>query len=158
MIKTTLQIKGGLGLVLTEMAGSSDGRGLVLVSEVCGNAAKAVPKIEVGDVISGLFTGDFRERTTELNYDLLVEAIGRAKDASIDGTLTLELDRLVKRAPVIVEVEDGDTGEVQTIQALAGDNLRRLLLGHQIKLYDYKTKRFDMVCVIKSYRLCPHFL
>ena len=144
VIKTCVQTKGGLGLVLTEMAGSNDGRGLVLVSDVSGNAAMANPKIQVGDIITGVITGDFRERTTELNYDRLVEVIGRAKDASSDGTLMLELDRLVERAVVTVEVEDTSTGETQTIHARAGENLRRLLLRKGIKLYDHQTKRFDM--------------
>jgi ferredoxin len=145
VVKINIETEDGLGLVLTEMAGNADGRGLVLVSEVSGNAAKASPSIEVGDVITGVIAGDdFRERTTGLNYDRTVEAIGRAKEESTDGTLMLELNRLVKRAEILVDVENGDTGEVQTIQALAGENLRRLILRKGIKMYDYKTKRFDM--------------
>ena len=137
-----------LGLVLTEMAGNKDGRGLVLVSEVTGNAEKAQPsRIIVGDVITGVRTSDgsVRERTTGLNYDRTVEAIGDVKDAAlqVDGTLHLELNRLVKRATIQVQVIQPDE-KVTTIQALAGENLRRLLLRKDIRLYNRKTKRFDM--------------
>jgi ferredoxin len=144
VVKTKVKIDGGLGLILTEMAGNSDGRGLVLVSDVSGNAAQANPPILIGDVITGLIaSGTFRERTTELNYDLTVEAINRAKDSSTDGTLTLEIDRLVERNKIQVALVD-PSGSVQTIDGLAGENLRRLLLRRGAKLYDSITKRFDM--------------
>jgi hypothetical protein len=55
---------------------------------------------------------------------------------------------LVERAPVTVEVvepkkKDGGNN-VRSIDALAGENLRRLLQRKYIKVYDSKTKRFDM--------------
>mmetsp|Transcript_16629 Transcript_16629/g.31623 ORF Transcript_16629/g.31623 Transcript_16629/m.31623 type:complete len:345 (-) Transcript_16629:122-1156(-) len=137
-----------LGLVLTEMAGNKDGRGLVLVSEVTGNAknARSSP-ILVGDVITGVRTSDgsLRERTTGLNYDRTVEAVGDVKEAALkgDGTLHLELNRLVKRATIQVQVVQPGKN-VTTIEALAGENLRRLLLRKDIRLYNRKTKRFDM--------------
>lgn len=133
---------GGLGLVLTEMAGNADGRGLVLVSQV---NVESEPAVQVGDVITGVTAGDtFRERTTGLNYDLTVNAIARAKQEATDGILHLELDRLVERAKVQVEVVDLLGTVHQTIDALAGENLRRLLLRRGIKLYDGRSKRFDM--------------
>lgn len=145
VVKTKVSVDGGLGLVLTEMAGNVDGRGLVLISEVTGNAARASPPIEVGDIITGVIapSTNFRERTTGLNYDRTIEAIGRAKEAATDGIVMLELNRLIKRAEIIVEVQDNE-GNTQTISALAGENLRRLILRKGIKLYDSKTKRFDM--------------
>jgi len=138
--------KNGIGLVLQELAGDADGRGLVLVREVNGNAAQASPAIHVGDVITGVWVGDtFRDRTTGLNYDLTMEILGKAKEAAAkaDGVLTLQLNRVIERARIQVEVDDG-TGEIQIIEALAGENLRRLLLRKGIKLYDRQTKRFDM--------------
>lgn len=145
VIKTKVSTEGGLGLVLTEMAGSVDGRGLVLISEVTGNAAKAFPVIEVGDVLTGVIapSTNFRERTTGLNYDLTIEAIGRAKEAASDGVLLLEINRLVKRAEIVVELQDSD-GNIREVSTLAGENLRRLLLRKGIKLYDTDTRRFDM--------------
>ena len=135
----------GLGLVLTEMASSSDGRGLVLISDVMGNAAIANPTIKVGDAITGIRAGPtFRERVTGSNYDVMVDAIGQAKSIAMntDGHLFLELNRVVKRAKIVVQVDDGQS--TTTVEALAGENLRRLLMRKGIKLYDRATKRFDM--------------
>jgi ferredoxin len=145
VVKTKVSTDGGLGLVLTEMAGNVDGRGLVLISEVSGNAAKASPPIQVGDVLIGVIapSTNFRERTTGLNYDRTIEAIGRAKEAATDGILMLEINRLVKRAEIVVEVQDSE-GNIREISTLAGENLRRLLLRKGIKLYDTNTRRFDM--------------
>lgn len=159
VVRTELSVDGGMGLVLTEMAGSPDGRGLVLVSEVSGNALDASPHpILVGDCITGVMTsdGDNRdggrhrmfERTVGLNYDGTVEAIGAVKEAVAAAgggdKIVLELNRLVERARVSVEIDDEEGNRIQTIEALAGENLRRLLLRKGIKLYDQDTKRFDM--------------
>ena len=146
----------GLGLVLKEMAGNADGRGLVLIREVSGNALQATSPIRTGDIIIGVRTqnGGFKARTTGLNYDGTVEAIGMAKEeaaalAAATGdaktmVLCFELNRLVKRAKATVDVQDEKGDFVGTIDALAGENLRRLLLRKGIKLYDERTKRFDM--------------
>lgn len=140
---------GALGLVLTEMAGNADGRGLVLVSDVTGPAKMADPAaIQVGDVITGVRTTDgrVRERTTGLNYERTMEAMGVVKEAALtggDGKVYLEIDRLVARSPLSVEVVQAD-GSVLTIDALAGENLRRLLLRKSVKIYNRDTKRFDM--------------
>jgi ferredoxin len=105
--------------------------------------------IHVGDVIIGVFDDKgFKESTTALDYDETVDIINRAKTHSLDhgghGKLTLELNRLVKRATVQVEIEDAKTGQVtQTIQGLAGDNLRLLLLHNHVAMYDDKTHRLD---------------
>lgn len=153
VVKTNITVDSqkGLGLVFQEMASAPDGRGLVLVREVAENAAAAVPSaIQVGDVITGVWTGHgkekLKERTTGLNYDCTVECLDRAKNVALlhgDGVLTLQLNRLIRRAPIRVEVDDG-SGQIQVIDALAGENLRRLLLRKGIKLYDHHTKRFDM--------------
>ena len=142
VVKTSVEIDPTLGLELTELASGSDHQGLVLISAVHGNAAAADPKIEIGDTITGVFAGgSYKERTTALDYDLTVDAISEAKKASKDGKITLQLNRLVKRARVVVEVDDGKN--VHTLEALAGENLRSLLMRKHIKLYDPKTKRFD---------------
>ncbi|CAB9504234.1 2Fe-2S iron-sulfur cluster binding domain [Seminavis robusta] len=137
----------GLGLVLTEMASAPDGRGLVLISQVTGNAAKANPPIQVGDAISGIRAGgQFRERVTGANYDVTVQEIGKAKEIAMnsDQRIFLELNRLVERARITVQVDREGKSEAVEIDALAGENLRRLLMRKGIKLYDRKTKRFDM--------------
>jgi ferredoxin len=159
VVKTNIDISkgnGGIGLVLQEIAGDADGRGLVLIREITpgGNAAEAEPMIEVGDVITGVWVSRsgsnheylYRERSTGLNYDLTVEILGQAKSVALEknkGILTLKLNRLIRRAPIRVEVDDG-SGSIKVIDALAGENLRRLLLRQGVQLYDRKTKRFDM--------------
>ena len=91
-------------------------------------------------------SSDTRERLTGLNYDLTVEAIGRIKSTAIqmgEKYISIEANRLVERAPIVVEVEHGD-GTVMTIDALAGENLRRLLQRRGVNIYNKDTKRFDM--------------
>ena len=162
VVRTTISFDdsqdSSLGLVLTEMAhGDVDDRGLVMITDVSGNAVKAEPgPIHVGDLIAGVIVktssnhhkdSTFRERTIGLNYDSTVEVIADAKNQAVDGKLTLEINRLVKRADITVQVlQEGEDGQVQqtTIEALAGENLRRLLLRKGISLYDGHTKRFDM--------------
>jgi ferredoxin len=153
VVKTDIVVdqRKGIGLVLMEVAGDEDGRGLVLVREITGAAAQAAPQqIQVGDVVTGAWAGEgkqrVQERTTGLNYDLTVECLIRVKAAAVatpKSVLTLQLNRLVERAPIRVEVDDG-SGEIQIVDALAGENLRRLLLRRGIPLYDRQTKRFDM--------------
>lgn len=148
VVRTTIvpDANQGLGLVLTEVAGSAaDGRGLVLVSQVGGAASRAIPPIGVGDALTGVSCGSVRARTTGLNYDGTVEAIGEAKAnlGSDAPGITLELNRLVRRAEVQVVVEEPGQS-TRTIPALAGENLRRLLLRKGIQLYDPASTRFDM--------------
>jgi len=148
VIQTSIDISkndGGLGLVLTEMASSVDGRGLVLIGEVTGNALQADPPLQVGDAITGIKAGPaFRERVTGSNYEVMVGETGKAKEIAMksDGRIFLELNRVVERAPVTVEIDDGKS--ITTVEAMAGENLRRLIMRKGIKLYDEKTKRFDM--------------
>lgn len=134
-----------LGLELTEVAHSDlDHRGLVLVSKVTGLALHDTP-IHVGDTIIGVFVGDdFKESTTGRDYDDTVEILGRAKEYALnhDDIITLELNRVVKKAQVKVVVENDDNTET-TLDALAGDNLRLLLMHKHVNLYDETTHRLD---------------
>lgn len=160
-----------LGLQLTEIASSTsqDGRGLVLVSDVFGEAAAQVKdsavsssasndRLKVGDVLTGVRVegSNFSERLTGLDYDLIVEAIGRAKEAAeacrrqgstVNPVLNFEANRLVERAAITVDLVERDNDQsssVRSIDALAGENLRRLLQRKGVQVYNRKTKRFDM--------------
>jgi len=148
----------GLGIELTEVASAGDGRGLVLISNVFGAASKAVDCVlQVGDVLTGVSVEgtDKRYRLTALDYDRTVEDIGSAKqeaakaakDGRGNGAIRFEADRLVERATIKVEVvetrADGSSS-IRSIDALAGENLRRLLQRKGIKIYNPKSKRFDM--------------
>ena len=136
-----------LGLELTEVAhGGGDHRGLVMVSAVHGEAK--VKPVHVGDVLVGVFCGEhFKESTTGMDYDETVQVLERAKHyaRSVGGsTISVEINRLVKRVPVQVVVEHGGGGITQ-LEAKAGDNLRLLLLHHHLsnKLYEAHTHRID---------------
>lgn len=142
---------GWLGLELTEVAHSNvDHRGLVLVSKVEGHALHETP-IHVGDVVIGVFAGDdFKESVTGFDYDDTVKVIQRAKKHSLDhgghGVVSLELNRLVKKATVHLTVED-DNGKVAQLDALAGDNLRLFLMHHHTRLYDEGMHRMDQPAI-----------
>jgi hypothetical protein len=129
-----------LGLELIEVAhGEHDHRGLVLVSGIFDEDVAKNKPIQKGDTIVGVFVGDhFKESTTGLDYDETVDILNKAKEyaKSVGGsTISLELNRLVKRATVDVFVEDETGNEPIKIQAKAGDNLRTLLLHHHTELY-----------------------
>jgi 2Fe-2S iron-sulfur cluster binding domain len=164
-VRVSLDIEPSLGLDLTELAHSSskyDSRGLVLVSGVSGNAAAAQSKtgqhrIHTGDTIIGVFVGDeFKESTTALNFEetmaVLQEAKEYAKEHGIKQ-IDLELNRLVRREPVKVVIEEDwrDAGHdvhapphvATEIEGLAGDNLRSLLMHRHLRLYDDRTVRLD---------------
>lgn len=161
-IRAKIPFDPSMGLELTEVAHSSqsyneDSRGLVLLSKVSGNAA-ASSNIQVGDTIVGIFCEDagFKESVTALDYDSTIDAITRAKthahmmdeEAAWDGgsTITLEVNRLVPRSKVHVIVEGAGDKPIE-IEALAGDNLRSLLMHHQIDLYDKGLHRLDQPSV-----------
>jgi len=143
--KIRMDRHGSLGLELCQVAHSDmDHRGLVLVSKVTGLALHDTP-IHVGDTIIGVFVGDdFKESTTGLDYDDTVDVINRAKEFALDhqNMISLELNRLVKKAAVNVVVENDDGKETE-VEGLAGDNLRLLLMHNKVNLYDPKTHRLD---------------
>ena len=144
-LRVKLPFEPSLGLDLTEVAhGDLDNRGLVLVSGLSGEATKS--SIEIGDTIIGVFAGeDFKESTTALNFEETMNTIVNAKlhaSAAGDDTIEIELNRLVAKAKIKLVVDDG-SGKDQVIDALAGDNLRLVLMHHHLNLYDSKTHRLD---------------
>ena len=141
-----------IGLELTELAHATttaDHRGLVLVSAVHGEA-KLKP-VHVGDVLVGVFCGEhFKQSTTGLDYQGTVHVLQRAKHyaRSVGGsTLSLEFNRLVKRVPVTVLVQNGNNAGdgITELQAKAGDNLRLILMHHNLtkQLYEANVHRID---------------
>jgi len=144
-IRTTISVDPSLGLELTEVAHSTttQGRGLVLVSHVGGNSAKASAPIEVGDTIVGVGVLSkegipvVKEGVMGLDYgatmDLIIHAKTEAKlltaqDDSSHASILLEFNRLVPREPFLVIVEGVNRkGDPITLEGLAGDNLRQLL-------------------------------
>lgn len=139
VVRCEVKTSPSLGLELMEMAAASDGRGLVLVSGTSGNAAET--DLRPGDALT-LARGRNLERLTALDYDRTIAGIRRACDEA--ETVVLEANRLVRRATIEVDYSlGGDGGERGTVRALAGENLRRVLIRSGIELYDPRTKRFD---------------
>jgi ferredoxin len=106
--------------------------GLVLVSDVGGNAAKHT-SIQVRDIVVGVSckAADFKQSTTGFDYEATMDAIVQAKTQAEllgESTISLQLNRMVPRAPVLVTVENSSGAEeVAVMEGLAGDNLRLLL-------------------------------
>ena len=143
VVKARLPTKDALGLELVEMASAKDGRGLVLVSGVSGAAAEA--DVRPGDALTFVRSGSVEKRLTELDYDNTMAALKETINEG-DDTILMEFNRLVKRAPVTIEYEVyDDKGALAEgrLDALAGENLRRLLMRNHVQLYDPKTKRID---------------
>mmetsp|Transcript_3890 Transcript_3890/g.5094 ORF Transcript_3890/g.5094 Transcript_3890/m.5094 type:complete len:303 (+) Transcript_3890:26-934(+) len=138
VVRTEISTKPSLGLELIEMARGQDGQGLVLISDVSGNAAKD-GRLCAGDTIVGIRSASGSRRLTALDYDLTVEGI--AEVAQDNDEITIEVNRLVKRAEISVQYQSGT--DSQQIKALAGENLRSLLIRSGAKVYDKKTRRFD---------------
>jgi ferredoxin len=142
VIRTDLQTEPSLGLELTEMTSIDGGLGLVLVSGMSGNCATT--PIQVGDVVARVSGGkDFKESTVGLDYDGTVEVLLNAKQAAANrednGRICLELERIVERALIQIQVQIGEeVGEGGSImlECRAGENLRGLLLRRGIKLGD----------------------
>lgn len=157
-IRADIPIDPSIGLELTEVAHDDyDHRGLVLVSKVSGNAAEH-SSIKVGDVIIGVFQEDagFKESVTGMDFETTQQTIEAAKmhahlmafpDVEAEGAgahISFDVNRLVPRAKVKVVVEDGTHPDrTTTIDGLAGDNLRLLLMHNKINLYDKNTRRLD---------------
>jgi ferredoxin len=160
----TLQYKvtreGGLGLVLTELAGGrEDGVGITLIEEVIqgGNAEQS--GIIAGDSIIGLTLTQntssssmnvdeetIRVSTECLAYDPTIEALTSLPPASSPEEKIIVTVKRIRRQPKISlklqyppELEEPDN----TIELFAGENLRRALLTRGIKLNDPLAERFD---------------
>ena len=136
-----------MGIELTEVAhGGGDHRGLVLISAVHGDAK--VKPIHVGDIIVGVFCGEhFKESTTGADYEETIQVLERAKQhaRSLGGsTISVELNRLVLKETVKVVIEHPGGG-ISELDAKAGDNLRLLLMHHNLgkSLYAARAHRLD---------------
>jgi len=162
---------GGLGLLLTEIAGGrADGIGITIIERVLadGNAAR-YSGLLAGDSIVSLSvsqqqstTGkDDVETTTRvstecLSYDATIDAITSLPTPVSDTEVVIVTVKRIRRRPrVTVKLQypptnndDDDDEEKQReedviVELYAGENLRRALLTRGIKLNDKLAIRFD---------------
>jgi len=165
-LRYKLKREGGLGLVLTELAGGrDDGIGITIVEEVLdgGNAENC--GIVPGDSIIALTlnsnanddnTGNsnkmvVQEETTRISteclaYDPTITALTSLPPPSSPTEEIIITVKRIRRQPTIQvklqyppAMEEPDA----TIELFAGENLRRALLTRGIKLNDPLAQRFD---------------
>lgn len=152
----------GLGIELLELAGrDQDGVGITVVSGIVEGGNACHTPLLPGDVISQvqvLGVGGADNQQTEvlarvgtecLNYDQTVEAIASLpRPTSNDDkpqTVVLTVKRLRRRPKVQVTFHypPSQREPSQTLELLAGENLRRAMLVRGIKLNDPLARRFD---------------
>ena len=150
--------EGGLGLLLTELAGRADGVGITIVEEVLDGGNSKGVGIMPGDSIVALAVSrdlgggiDAQEEkisvSTEcLAYDATIEAItSLPAPISSDEEVVLTIKRLRRQPKVNIKLqyppylEEPDVN----IELFAGENLRRAMLTRGIKLNDKLAERFD---------------
>ncbi|GFH49488.1 hypothetical protein CTEN210_05964 [Chaetoceros tenuissimus] len=158
----TLQYKvkreGGLGLILTELAGGrQDGVGITIIEEVLAGGNAENSGIVPGDSIVALTlkssSGGVKvdeERidvSTEcLAYDPTIEALTSLPAPSSPNEEIIITVKRIRRQPKInvklqypPEMNEPDV----SIELFAGENLRRAMLTRGIKLNDKLAQRFD---------------
>jgi ferredoxin len=151
--------EGGLGLLLTELAGREDGVGITIVEEVLRGSNSDGVGILPGDSVvaltvlstSGSGTSNTRETrvsvSTEcLAYDATIEAItSLPPPTSAEDVVALTVKRLRRQPKVNIKLQyppylnEPDVN----IELFAGENLRRAMLTRGIKLNDKLAQRFD---------------
>ncbi|KAL9184957.1 hypothetical protein ACHAXT_002734, partial [Thalassiosira profunda] len=158
-LQYTLKREGGLGLLLTEIAGGrEDGVGITVIEEVLAGGNAEGCGIVPGDSIVSLTVTKTsedgmnvsEERTgvsTEcLGYDATIDAIvSLPPPASAEDEVTVTVKRIRRQPKVSVKLQyppylnEPDV----SIELFAGENLRRAMLTRGIKLNDKLAERFD---------------
>ena len=158
-LQYTVKREGGLGLLLTEIAGGrEDGVGITIVEQVLEGGNAMGSGIMAGDSIvaiavdrnSGGGLNDKLERigvaTECLGYDATIEALtSLPPPTSSEDEIILTVKRIRKQPKVNVKLQyppyldEPDT----YIELFAGENLRRAMLTRGIKLNDKLSERFD---------------
>ena len=150
--------EGGLGLLLTELAGRADGVGITIVEEVLDGGNSEGTGIMPGDSIVALAVSrslgggiDAREEkvsvSTEcLAYDATIKAItSLPAPVSSNEEVVLTIKRLRRQPKVNIKLQYPPYLEERDInvELFAGENLRRAMLTRGIKLNDKLAERFD---------------
>ena len=153
-LQFSIRRAGGLGLILTEIAGGrSDGIGITIVEEILAGGNSAGLGLVPGDSIVSLSvstsTGNGDVDTTRvstecLGYDATIDAItSLPPPASDDEAVTLTVKRVRRQPRISIRLQyPPDAGEEDvTIELFAGENLRRAMLTRGIKLNDRLVRR-----------------
>jgi ferredoxin len=158
-LQYTIKRSGGLGLILSEIAGGrEDGIGITIIEEVIDSGNAYGSGIQPGDSIVGLTVKktlangmNVEEKrldvSTEcLTYDATIEALLSLPEVvSDDDEVMLTVKRLRRQPKISVKLQypPSDNLPDDCIELFAGENLRRALLTRGIKLNDKLAMRFD---------------
>lgn len=158
-LQFTVKREGGLGLILSEIAGGrADGVGITIVEEVLAGGNSDTCGIVPGDSIVSLNVNkrsnasmDVTEErvaiSTEcLAYDSTIEALTSLPPPSTpDDEVILTVKRIRRQPKVTVKLQYPPSSEEPdvTLELFAGENLRRAMLTRGIKLNDKLAVRFD---------------
>lgn len=153
---------GGLGLILTEIAGGrEDGRGITIVEEILDSGNAANSGIVPGDSIVALSivqsnNEDLNEERIDnissdtecLGYDATVAALtSLPPPATENEMITLTVKRIRRQPKINVTLQyPPNTNEKDVrIELFAGENLRRAMLARGVKLNDKLVSVYSMV-------------
>lgn len=160
-LQYTIKRSGGLGLVLSEIAGGrDDGVGITIIEEVLDGGNAAGSGLQPGDSIVSLTVKksvnngggmNVEEKRVDVSteclaYDATIEALMSLPEVvSDDDVVCLTVKRLRRQPKISVKLQypPSDNLPDDQIELFAGENLRRALLTRGIKLNDKLAVRFD---------------
>jgi len=159
-LQYTIKREGGLGLLLTEIAGGrDDGVGITIIEEVLEDGNSAGVGIVPGDSLVSLsVTKTTNDGTMEVNeerigvsteclgYDSTIDAITSLPPPTSDEeTVTVTVKRIRKQPKINITLQYPKYMEEDdvSLELFAGENLRRAMLTRGIKLNDKLAERFD---------------
>jgi len=164
-LKYTVKREGGLGLILSEIAGGrEDGVGITIVEEIVDGSNSENTGILPGDSIVALAVSQYGEASTDgdaileaseerirastecLGYDATIDVLtSLPPPSSPDERIELTVKRIRKQPKVNVKLQfPPDENEPDVfIELFAGENLRRGMLTRGVKLNDVLSRRFD---------------
>ena len=162
----TVKREGGLGLILTELAGGrEDGVGITIIEDIVEGGNSENIGILPGDSIVGLTIsqgggsvtssdGGIMETSEEriaastecLGYDATVDVLtSLPAPSSAEEVVEIRVKRIRRKPTVTVKLQyppEEKTPDT-TIELFSGENLRRAMLTRGIKLNDALSRRFD---------------
>jgi ferredoxin len=165
-LRFTLKREGGLGLILSELAGGrEDGVGITIVEDIVQGGNSAGVGILPGDSIVALAVnqpgqvrqsnnGGMMESTDERfavdsecrGYDATVDAItSLPAPCSAEEEVEVTVKRIRRKPKVNVKLQfpPSQNEPDVTIELFSGENLRRAMLTRGVNLNDALSKRFD---------------
>ena len=154
-LQFSIRRSGGLGLILTEIAGGrTDGIGITIIEDILDDGNSAKVGLIPGDSIVSLYVSSSSRNgdvvttgvSTEcLGYDATIDAItSLPPPTSEDDVVNLTVKRVRRQPKISVRLQyppDTEEDDV-TIELFAGENLRRAMLTRGIKLNDRLVRHF----------------